>query len=93
MFRSLEIFQQDLVSPRADKDVAGITGLLLSITKLAQNRLQARIITVFTFNLTLCTGSETQINSKMSPVQQMHHLIMKEHHTYKKIRSHPEEGH
>lgn len=83
MFRSLEIFQQDLVSPRADKDAVGIMDLLVSTTKLTQNRLQARIITVFTLNLTLCTGNETQINSK----------IMKEHHTYKKIRSHPEEGH
>lgn len=96
MFRSLEIFQLgnlDLVSPRADKDVAGIMDLVLSATKLAQNRLQTRIITLFTFDLTLCIGSESQISSKMQSVQQMDHLNTKECHTYKRIRSHPEKEH
>lgn len=93
MFWSLNIFQQDLVSARADKAVAEIMDLLLSAAKLAQNMLQARIITVFTFDLTLSIGSESQINSKMQSVQQMDHLNMKEHHTYRKIRSNPEEEH
>lgn len=92
MFRSLEIFQQGLVSPRVDKAVADIE-LLLSATKLTQNRLQARIFTVFTSDLTLCIGSESQIKSKMQSVQKVDQLNMKEHHTFKKIRSQPEAEH
>lgn len=93
MFRSLEIFQQGLVSPRVDKAVAEIIELLLSATKLTQNRLQARIFTVFTSDLTLCIGSDSHIKSKMQSVQKVDQLNMKEHHTFRKIRSQPEAEH